>query len=236
MTRFAGGHGSIGGVSSNRAGRPRARGAQDPDRTPRQEILDAAAALFGESGFAATSTRAIAERVGVRQASLYYYFPGKDEILLELLEASVRPTLDLVDTIRSATPAAATALYALAIRDVGTLRAGPLGVAALYMAPEVRTAPAFASFREHRGQLLGVYAELASPAAPVGHPVGADVLGSACLHVVEAVTTMPDRPGLPAEIARACLALCGVTGTAADDTARDADTLLAGLTPAPSAV
>lgn len=227
MTRADVRHGSIGRVSSNRAGRPRVRGSHDPDRTPRQEILDAAAALFSESGFAATSTRAIAERVGIRQASLYYYFPGKDELLLELLEASVRPTLDLVGVIRTGAPTAAAALYALAVRDVGTLQAGPLGVAALYMAPEVQRAPAFASFRDHRSQLLAVYADLAAGTAPENHPVGADVLGTACLHVVEMVTTMPPRPDLPVEIARACLALCGVTGRDADAAAAAGEALLA---------
>ncbi len=207
------------------------RESRHPDRTPRQEILDAAAALFGESGFAATSTRAIAERVGIRQASLYYYFPGKDEILLELLEASVRPTLDLVDTIRAGARGPAAALYALAVRDVGTLRAGPLGVATLYMAPEVRQAPAFATFREHRGQLAAVYAQLAAAAAPPAHPVGADVLGSACLHVVEMVTTLPSRPTLAAEIAHACLALAGVGGPEAEAAARAGEELLAALAP-----
>ncbi|TQS44048.1 TetR/AcrR family transcriptional regulator [Cryptosporangium phraense] len=222
-------------MSTNRAGRPRARGSQDSGRTPRQEILDAAAALFGESGFAATSTRAIAERVGVRQASLYYYFPGKDEILLELLEASVRPTLDLVDAIRAAAPSAAGALYALAVRDVGTLQAGPLGVATLYMAPEVRTAPAFASFRAHRAQLLTTYSELAGAASATA-PAGADVLGSACLHVVEMVTTLAPRPGLADEIARTCLGIAGLTGPAAADAAADGAALLAALTPAATPV
>ncbi|GAA0253809.1 hypothetical protein GCM10009539_43750 [Cryptosporangium japonicum] len=209
------------------------RESRHPDRTPRQEILDAAAALFGESGFAATSTRAIAERVGIRQASLYYYFPGKDEILLELLEASVRPTLDLVDTIRAGAPGPAAALYALAVRDVGTLRAGPLGVATLYLAPEVRQAPAFAPFREHRAQLAAVYAELAAGAAPPHHPVGAEVLGAACLHVVEMVPTLPGRPDLDREIAHACLALAGLHGESAEAAGLAGDALLARLAATP---
>ena len=73
-----------------RAGRPRLRPASDADVPPREEILDAAAGLFVSQGLAATTTRQIAERVGIRQASLYYYFAGKDEILLELLTQSVR--------------------------------------------------------------------------------------------------------------------------------------------------
>ncbi|MEW1959346.1 TetR/AcrR family transcriptional regulator [Kineococcus sp. NPDC059986] len=196
---------------TGRVGRPRSRGAADDGRTPRQEILDAAAALFSESGFAATSTRAIADRVGIRQASLYHHFAGKDEILLELLEASVRPTLDVVDALRSRAPDAAGALHALVVVDVGTLLAGPLGIPALYVAPEVQQ-PRFEQFRAHRRQLGAVYAELVRDVAPAGHPVDADVLGQVCLHLVEMTASLPSAPQLPEQVAAACLGACGVTG------------------------
>ena len=52
------------------AGRPRATG--EPAGDSRQDLLDAAAALFIDHGYAATSTRAIADRAGLRQASLYH--------------------------------------------------------------------------------------------------------------------------------------------------------------------
>ncbi|WP_205704862.1 TetR/AcrR family transcriptional regulator [Kineococcus indalonis] len=222
-------------MSGNRVGRPRARGAQDTSRTPRQEVLDAAAALFSESGYAGTSTRAIAERVGVRQASLYHHFAGKDEILLELLEASVRPTLDLAGAVRAAAGDPAAALHALVVVDVGTLLAGPAGVGALYLAPEVRRHPVFAPFREQREQLRGVYAELAAAAAPGGHPVPAEVLGAACLHLVEMVTALPRRAGLAEQVARACLGAAGVTGAAADAAARRGRRALATLAAGPGA-
>src|SRR5437762_6504839 len=48
------------------------------------EIIDAAARVFAERGYHGTSTQAIADLLGMRQASLYYYFPSK-EAALELV-------------------------------------------------------------------------------------------------------------------------------------------------------
>jgi AcrR family transcriptional regulator len=38
-----------------------------------REVLDAAAVAFAEKGYVGASTRDIAERLGIRAASLYYY-------------------------------------------------------------------------------------------------------------------------------------------------------------------
>src|SRR4051794_501481 len=99
---------------TQKVGRPRAAPQSSSDLAPRDQILGAAAALFAEHGYAGTTTRAIAERVGIRQASLYYYFAGKDEILLELLEISVRPSLAYVTPLLAEADRRA-ALYALAL-------------------------------------------------------------------------------------------------------------------------
>jgi AcrR family transcriptional regulator len=45
------------------------------------EIIDAAARVFAERGYHGTSTQAIADVLGMRQASLYYYFPSKEAAL-----------------------------------------------------------------------------------------------------------------------------------------------------------
>jgi AcrR family transcriptional regulator len=44
------------------------------------EILDAALALFAETGYDRTSTNAIAARAGISPGSLYQYFPNKEAI------------------------------------------------------------------------------------------------------------------------------------------------------------
>ena len=56
-------------------------------RTPRRrapEIIDAAARVFAERGFHGATTQDIADVLGIRQASLYYYFSSK-EAALELV-------------------------------------------------------------------------------------------------------------------------------------------------------
>jgi len=52
--------------------------------------LGAAASIFAEKGYAGASTRDIADRLGVRQASLYYYFPSKEVALASICELGVK--------------------------------------------------------------------------------------------------------------------------------------------------
>jgi AcrR family transcriptional regulator len=63
-------------------------------RLPRQqrryaETLDAAAAVFAGKGYHGASTKDIADRLGIRQASLYYYFPSKADALFEVCRIGV---------------------------------------------------------------------------------------------------------------------------------------------------
>ena len=51
-----------------------------------QAILQAAAELFAEHGYARATTNKIARRAGVSVGSLYQYFPNKDSLLATLLE------------------------------------------------------------------------------------------------------------------------------------------------------
>lgn len=71
--------------------------SEDARRTDtRERILEVAARLFSERGFAGTSIRDIADALGVTKAALYYHFPSKDAILGELVAqplAAVRAVL-----------------------------------------------------------------------------------------------------------------------------------------------
>jgi TetR/AcrR family transcriptional regulator, cholesterol catabolism regulator len=50
----------------------------------RAEVIDAAARVFAERGYHGTTTQAIADVLGMRQASLYYYLPSKEAALEEV--------------------------------------------------------------------------------------------------------------------------------------------------------
>jgi AcrR family transcriptional regulator len=50
----------------------------------REQILAAALTLFCEHGYAATSTRRIAEAAGVTEGLIFHHFPSKEALLLEL--------------------------------------------------------------------------------------------------------------------------------------------------------
>ena len=52
----------------------------------KQEILEVALDLFSTQGYEATSVLQIAEAVGIRKASLYSHFAGKQEILDSLMQ------------------------------------------------------------------------------------------------------------------------------------------------------
>ncbi|MBS0536575.1 MAG: TetR/AcrR family transcriptional regulator [Proteobacteria bacterium] len=53
-------------------------------------ILETAARLFFEQGFHATGVSTILREAGVNSGSLYHYFPGKDELLVGVLEHYIR--------------------------------------------------------------------------------------------------------------------------------------------------
>ncbi|MHA1538148.1 MAG: TetR/AcrR family transcriptional regulator [Alphaproteobacteria bacterium] len=73
------------------------------DRT-REQILHAAAKLFREQGFAATTLRQIAVRAKLKAGSIYYYFSSKNEILDEVLELGIRVVFDSVRQAHDALP------------------------------------------------------------------------------------------------------------------------------------
>ncbi|MFE2349419.1 TetR/AcrR family transcriptional regulator [Kitasatospora cineracea] len=145
---------------ASRVGRPRAQGPSDSSLEPRDQVLVAAAELFTRNGYAATTTRAVAERAGMRQASIYHYFAGKEDILATLLEGTVEPSLSFAAAL-AAGPAAdpAAHLWALAARDAEVLLGGLYNLGALYQLPEVR-GERFAAFRASRERLKSAYGTL----------------------------------------------------------------------------
>lgn len=160
---------------SRRVGRPRVQDRPASGLEPRDEVLAAAAELFTTRGYTATSTRTIAERAGLRQASLYHYFDGKEAILAELLEGTVLPSREVARGLAARTEAAPEArLWALCHSDAALLCAGPHNLGALYLLPEVQT-ERFTDFHRIRSELKSFYAELLAGTEP-GAALGADDL------------------------------------------------------------
>ncbi|MGW4486134.1 TetR/AcrR family transcriptional regulator [Amycolatopsis sp. NPDC004368] len=150
-------------------GRPRASGAAASRQDARSAVLDAAGELFTGAGYAATTTRAIAERAGLRQASLYYHFPAKEDILAELLAATVRPSLAVAAGLVSSSSSepASVRLWALAYADVRLLGGARHNIGALYLLPEV-SSPNLAGFRADRAELKAAYGTLVAAAGAPG--------------------------------------------------------------------
>jgi len=154
-------------------GRPRLEQPRRPGGTAREQILDAAAELFTTAGYANTSTRRIAEAVGVRQASLYHHFATKDDILDALLAGTVDGPLRLAAELLDEPGPAPQRLHTLVVADVSQLSAATWNLGALYLLPELRI-DRFAEFRCSREELRDRYRQLAQTAiVECGGPVTA---------------------------------------------------------------
>ncbi|MCZ2407946.1 MAG: TetR/AcrR family transcriptional regulator [Burkholderiales bacterium] len=68
----------------------------------RNAVLQAAAELFNERGFHATSLDDIAARLHVSKPTLYYYVKNKDEILLQCVNQGLAMTLEGIEASRAA--------------------------------------------------------------------------------------------------------------------------------------
>lgn len=59
-----------------------------------KQILDAAARIFAEKGFAAATIRDIAQAAGVAEGSIYLYFKNKQDLLVHLPRQFMQPPLE----------------------------------------------------------------------------------------------------------------------------------------------
>ncbi|MFW0795436.1 TetR/AcrR family transcriptional regulator [Gordonia sp. CPCC 205515] len=148
-------------------GRPRLKSRRRRGDTAREEILDASAELFTRHGYTGTSTRMIAEAVGIRQASMYHYFATKDEILVALLDTTVAAPLERARELLDDDRPPLDRLLDLARFDVTQLAESRWNLGALYLLPEIGDEP-FAEFRTARAELADIYETLAR--AALGDP------------------------------------------------------------------
>ncbi|HEY7677726.1 MAG TPA: TetR/AcrR family transcriptional regulator [Candidatus Methylomirabilis sp.] len=81
----------------------------------REQIVQAAVELFSRKGFRGTTTREIAEAVGISEAALFKYFATKEDLYTAIIEAKAQTD----EVIATASPAAARRDDAGVFRAVG---------------------------------------------------------------------------------------------------------------------
>ena len=84
------------------------RKPREKDVDARTRLIEATAQLMREEGYAAATSRRIAERAGVRSALVYYYFDTMDDLFVAVLRAGadaslarMRQTLTADDPLRA---------------------------------------------------------------------------------------------------------------------------------------
>ena len=83
----------------------RTRRARSQKRDARQALLDAAADVFAERGYALATIDEIAAAAGYSKGAVYWHFDGKDDLIFTLLEERVdRPMRESMDLFASAPP------------------------------------------------------------------------------------------------------------------------------------
>lgn len=80
--------------------------------------------LFADEGYGRTTMTKIAERAGLRQPSVYYWFKNKDE-LLQATAATNRASAETVDRLRNTEAPAAVKLYRVLYEDTRNICLGP---------------------------------------------------------------------------------------------------------------
>lgn len=155
-------------------GRPRAR-SEGPTGPTKEAILLAAAELFASQGYAGTSTREIADRVGIRQPSLFYHFAKKEEILRVIVDHAAASLLDLLPDFEKRSERAAIKLYELMKVDFLYLMTEPYGIGQLMLLPELRFGDLRQDIELKRNRIIGVYRKLIRQGIKEGDFLSSDV-------------------------------------------------------------
>lgn len=200
-------------------GRPRKQQQSRPGATAREEILDAAAELFTSLGYATTSTRSIADAVGIRQSSLYHHFRTKDDILEVLLTGTVAGGLQFARAVRASADhqpgvaGSAARLHAVALYDGTQLCTARWNVGILYNLPEARS-ERFQGFMAARAELRGLYRSLGRDLPEAGWGGSAGQNGDLAFRLVESLVLLRAdglaTPESPLHAADAGIALAGL--------------------------
>lgn len=140
-------------------GRPRAD-SQSAGGPARDAILLSAAELFAQQGYSGTSTREIAENVGIRQPSLFYHFKKKEDIFRAIIDEAAAGLLNFLPDFEKRAGLASAKLYELISFDVLYLMTEPYGIGQLLALPETRSGEFRQDVAVKRNRVINAYRKL----------------------------------------------------------------------------
>jgi AcrR family transcriptional regulator len=140
-------------MPTSRAGRPRRKAKQDRARETVAIVLEAAARVLLDQGYALATTNRIAKKAGVSVGTLYEYFANKEEVFDALIQRELESIVAAVGS-RELNPDAPVdkKISQLVLASMGAMRFGPELFRSLEQVPN-------ASFRRHLAQARQVVLE-----------------------------------------------------------------------------
>lgn len=123
--------------------------------------IRAAAAVFAEKGYHGAATRDIAERMGIKQGSLYYYFKSKEDALIEVCLYGMHDYAERMNVIAASEQPFAAKLAATVTSHITKYREKNEALRVynaerLYL-PETKRSKLYALGSGYRQQLEGVF-------------------------------------------------------------------------------
>lgn len=97
---------------------PDPEGNGNRNKRRRQEIVDAAARVFFEKGYDASSTQDIADVAGILKGSLYYYVKSKEDFLFEIVQEMHEGAIGIVEPLINMPGDSLTRLAKFVVRQV----------------------------------------------------------------------------------------------------------------------
>lgn len=132
-----------------------AQGRAKLNGSTRDRILFEASFLFARRGYHATTTREIADAVGIRQPSLFHHFESKGAIAEALLDWDLGHILPYAQGLAQRKGSPAVRLYTYLIHDLNHLMLAPYNLNGIY-AEDVMGDPTFARWAKRRVELHSV--------------------------------------------------------------------------------
>jgi AcrR family transcriptional regulator len=148
------------------------------------EILESAAALFAERGFAATSLQEVADALGLSRTALYHYIGSKEDLLNQLVKEMPSQTADALRAIRARKDLSPLERLTEAITDMTQrVAANPARFRLLLMSSSHLTPELRSRFREARVAVLEHLSAMIKEAVSAGdiRPVHPDLAAFAIL-------------------------------------------------------